>query len=91
MHAPIPAPAVLVGRDGELAILRAQLDAALAGQGSLVLIGGEAGIGKNHAHSFAGLRARLESKVTAHTLCIYINRLLGKADALQIKCLAFPN
>ncbi|MFZ3070549.1 MAG: transposase [Anaerolineaceae bacterium] len=27
----------------------------------------------------------------AHTLCIYINRLLGKADFLQIKSLAFPN
>jgi Transposase DDE domain len=48
-------------------------------------------IGKNHAHTFAGLRARLESKLTAHTVCIYINRLLGKADALQIKALAFPN
>jgi hypothetical protein len=48
-------------------------------------------IGKNHAHTFAGLRARLESKLTAHTVCIYINRLLGKANALQIKTLAFPN
>ncbi len=48
-------------------------------------------IGRNHAHTFAGLRARLESKLTAHTVCIYINRLLGKADALQIKALAFPN
>jgi len=36
------------------------------------------------------LCARLASKLTAHTLCIYINRLLGKADALQIKALAFP-
>ena len=35
----------LVGRDRELAILREQL-AALAGRGRLVLIGGEAGIGK---------------------------------------------
>jgi hypothetical protein len=24
-------------------------------------------------------------------LCIYINRLLGKPDFLQIKALAFPN
>lgn len=48
-------------------------------------------IGRNHAHTFAGLRARLESKLTAHTLCIYINRLLGKVEALQIKALAFPN
>jgi hypothetical protein len=44
----------------------------------------------NHAHSFWGLCARLYSKLTAHTLCIYINRLLGKPDFLQIKSLAFP-
>ncbi len=47
-------------------------------------------IGKNHAHTFGGLCARLASKLTAHTLCVYINRLMGKADALQIKALAFP-
>jgi hypothetical protein len=45
----------------------------------------------NHAHSFRGLCARLYSKLTAHTLCIYINRLLGKPEFLQIKALAFPN
>jgi hypothetical protein len=44
----------------------------------------------NHAHSFRGLCARLYTKLTAHTLCIYINRLLGKDDFLQIKSLAFP-
>jgi DDE family transposase len=48
-------------------------------------------VGRNHAHTFAGLRARIESKLTAHTLCIYLNRLLGKTDVLQIKRLAFPN
>ncbi len=48
-------------------------------------------IEKNFAHTFWGLCARLYSKLTAHTLCIYINRLLGKADFLQIKSLAFPN
>jgi DNA-binding CsgD family transcriptional regulator len=36
----------LVGRDRELGILRAQFQAAVDGRGSLVLIGGEAGIGK---------------------------------------------
>ncbi len=45
----------------------------------------------NHAHTFWGLCARLYSKLTAHTLCIYLNRLLGNADFLQIKHLAFPN
>lgn len=48
-------------------------------------------IEKNRAHSFYGLCARLYTKLTAHTLCLYINRLLGKTDVLQIKPLAFPN
>jgi len=45
----------------------------------------------NHAHTFWGLCTRLYSKLTAHTLCVYINRLLGKPNYLQIKSLAFPN
>ena len=47
-------------------------------------------IEKNHAHTFWGLCTRLFTKLTAHTLCIYINRLLGKPEFLQIKALAFP-
>lgn len=45
----------------------------------------------NHAHTFRGLCTRLYTKLTAHTICIYINRLLGQSDFLQIKSLAFPN
>lgn len=45
----------------------------------------------NHAHTFWGLCSRLYTKLVAHTLCIYINRLLGKPEFLQIKSLAFPN
>jgi hypothetical protein len=44
----------------------------------------------NHAHTFLGLCTRLLTKLAAHTLSIYLNRLLGKADFLQIKALAFP-
>lgn len=44
----------------------------------------------NHAHSFHGLCTRLLTKLTAHTLCIYLNRLLANPDFLQIKALAFP-
>jgi hypothetical protein len=44
----------------------------------------------NHAHTFWGLCTRSLTKLAAHTLCIYLNRLLGKADFLQIKALAFP-
>jgi len=45
----------------------------------------------NRAHTFAGLCARLHTKLAAHTLCLYLNRLLGADDFLQIKRLAFPN
>jgi hypothetical protein len=54
-------------------------------------LAGQFGIEKNFAHTFWGLCTRLYSKLTAHTHCIYINRLLGKQDFLQIKALAFPN
>jgi hypothetical protein len=45
----------------------------------------------NHAHTFQGLCARLYTKLTAHTLCIFINRLLGRDHFLHIKSLAFAN
>jgi hypothetical protein len=44
----------------------------------------------NHAHSFRGLCTWLMTKLAAHTLRIYLNRLLGNAEFLQIKHLAFP-
>jgi DDE family transposase len=44
----------------------------------------------NQAHSFYGLCTRLLTKLAAHTLSIYLNRLLGKPEPLQIKALAFP-
>jgi hypothetical protein len=44
----------------------------------------------NHVHTFWGLCTRLYTKLAAHTLCIYSNRLLGKPAFLQIKALAFP-
>ena len=47
-------------------------------------------IEKNYAHTFWGLAARLYTKLAAHTICIYINRMLGHTDFLQIKRLAFP-
>ena len=48
-------------------------------------------IEQNRAHSFDGLAARLYSKLTAHTLAVYLNRLLGNQDCLHLKALAFPN
>ncbi len=53
-------------------------------------LAGQFAIETNYAHTFWGLCTRLYSKLTAHTLCIYINRLIGKPDVLQIKALAFP-
>jgi hypothetical protein len=44
----------------------------------------------NPAHTFWGLCARLYTKLAADTLCIYLKRLLGRPQFLQIKSLAFP-
>ncbi len=48
-------------------------------------------IGQHQAHTFWGLCARLYTKLTAHTLCIYLNRLLGKEDFLQITTIGPSN
>ena len=45
----------------------------------------------NHAHSLCGLAARRYNKLTAHTLGVWLNRLLGVADVLHLKARAFPN
>ena len=48
-------------------------------------------INSNYAHSFRRLGARLDTTLTAHTLCIYIKHRLALHDSLQIKTLALPN
>ncbi len=45
----------------------------------------------NYAPTFCGLCTRLYSKLSAHALCIYLNRILENPDFLQIKSLAFPS
>jgi DNA-binding SARP family transcriptional activator len=66
LHLPAPEPAppaeharsarsTFVGRDAELAVLRARLSEALAGRGGVVLLAGEPGIGKTRlADELAG-------------------------------------
>ena len=51
-------------------------------------LAGQFGVEAAGAHTFSGLRARLHSKLTAHTLCVYLNRSLGVAHPLRIKRLA---
>lgn len=46
-------------------------------------------VAENRAHSYWGLVSRLYSKLTAHTLCIKLNRELGNPNFLHIKALAF--
>jgi Transposase DDE domain len=48
------------------------------------------GVEVNHAQRFWGLTARLITKLTAHTLSVALNRLLGNPTVLRIKALAFP-
>lgn len=54
-------------------------------------LSGQLHIERNHAKTFWGLCARLTTKLTAHTLCTYLNWRLAHPDWLQIKGLAFPN
>jgi transposase len=46
-------------------------------------------IEENYAHSFSGLSSRLITKLTAHTLSIYLNWKLGNSQILHIKALGF--
>lgn len=56
-------------------------------------LGRQFNIEQTAAHSFWGCvrGCTPNCKLTAHTRCIYLNRLLGNPDWLQIKTLAFPN
>ena len=66
--APAPARRPLVGRDAERAVLEAALAAAAEGRGSLVLLGGEPGVGKTRlaAETLAAGGARGVRALTGH-------------------------
>jgi tetratricopeptide (TPR) repeat protein len=58
MSGAAPTPARLLGREAELGVLRAELDAALRGEGGLVFLAGEAGIGKTRTATALCAEAR---------------------------------
>ncbi|HET9013769.1 MAG TPA: AAA family ATPase, partial [Gemmatimonadaceae bacterium] len=55
-----PFPLPLIGRQSELAVLSARLEAGRAGAGSTTLIAGEGGVGKSRLVSAVGERARAQ-------------------------------
>ncbi len=58
-----------VGRDPEVALLRAELDAALRGEGQLVALLGDAGIGKTRTATFLAGEARARGMSVAWGRC----------------------
>ena len=62
-----------VGRESERAVLRAALDGACRGQGRLVLIGGEPGIGKS----------RLVEQLAVDAAAAGLVTHLGQCDAME--------
>ena len=68
-----PAAAVLVGRERELAALRVAFDAAFGGRPTIVLLTGEAGIGKTRLADEAAVIGRASGARV----------LRGEADALS--------
>src|ERR1700674_4273113 len=69
-----PSPPAVVGRNSEFAMLRERLAAALAGHGSLTLIGGEAGIGKT------ALAEALSREASAQGALVLVGRSFDLAE-----------
>jgi DNA-binding winged helix-turn-helix (wHTH) protein/tetratricopeptide (TPR) repeat protein len=80
MRAAQPPPEIVVGRQRELAELAAALDRATAGRGQLVLISGEAGMGKTTLlHAFLeGVAATPAAPLVACGHCLQV---LGPSEA----------
>src|SRR5687768_15372233 len=84
---------LLVGRRREQALLREHLGAAIAGRGSLVLIGGEAGIGKTAlAEALASDAAAGGALVlVGHCYDLIETPPYGPWTELLDRCLPLPN
>jgi predicted ATPase len=65
----------LIGRAPELAAIRAGAAAAVAGQAQIVLIDGDAGIGKSRLIAGACARARQDGLVAAVGACVQLGAL----------------
>ena len=79
-----PIPPVFVGRTRELGLLHDHLTAALAGHGSPVLIGGEAGIGKSSLIGKAIADAEQRGALVLQGSCFEPDRSLPYAPVLDL-------
>ena len=73
---PEPGGTALAGRDGEIAVLRQAWNAAASGQPGLVVIVGEAGIGKTALAEFLAAEAAQDGGTVLRTRCYETERSL---------------
>ena len=79
---PLPHRTLFVGRHSELAVLRANLDTTLQGAGGVVLVAGEAGIGKSSLCQCLAAEAAVRGALVLTGHC-------GEDDALALPYLPF--
>lgn len=94
----MPARPPLVGRDGPLAELTAALDDAVGGAGSVVLVGGEPGIGKSRlvaelaalagARGVPMLSGRADPEEGAPALWPWLQALTGRPERAALTAIA---
>src|SRR5688572_20451868 len=75
---------ILLGRDHPVGILRASIDQAIDGHGGLVLVTGEAGIGKTTLVSSAAGQARARGVLVLSATCSHSDNAPGYWPWVQI-------
>src|SRR5918911_2164009 len=95
-NTPVSSP-VLIGRQGEVASLRALIDRARNGQGQVVLLSGEAGIGKSRLAAEVKTQAQANGFLVLQGNCFPTDRsapyaplldLLGSSQTVNLEPLA---